>query len=222
METESQRFLKERFVRLLHSLARHWDRFVLGALVLAMALGLWWGYLRSRSPAEMQLRSCLAESAREYLGCREDDGSYLPILDIYNSQDPLPRDYRVTPDDSWCAVFGTVAALRAGLGEIVPPECSCGQQIDRFRELGKWIEADWYLPRPGDYIFYDWDNISSRDSTGWPDHVGIVVQTFGPVIKVIEGNKDDMVTYRYVFLDDPWIRGYGTPDFASVIPSAKR
>ena len=213
METEIKRSPKERLTQMLRTLGRYWDRIVLGVLALCLALGLWWGIHRSCPASEAQLRDRLVQTAQSFLGCREDDGSYLPILALYNAQDPLPRDYRITPDDSWCAVFGTVAALQAGLGDIVPPECSCGQQIERFRELNQWVESDWYLPRPGDYIFYDWDNTSRRDSGGWPDHVGIVVQTFGPVIKVIEGNKDDMVTYRYVFLDDPWIRGYGTPDF---------
>ena len=214
METSLRASSKEKLFRLFSALQRNWDRLAVAALALCLALGLWWGFLRSRPHAEMQLRRQLVLSAQDYLGCKEEDGSYLPILEAYNTQESLPRGYSVTADDSWCAVFATVAARQAGLGQIVPPECSCGQMIELFREQGTWVEADWYLPRPGDYIFYDWDKASRRDSTGWPDHVGIVVRTFGPVIKVIEGNKDDMVTYRYVFLDDVWIRGYGTPDFA--------
>ena len=199
--------------RYLRFLVSHWDKAVIVLLIYCLAAGIFWSYHRHTAISEMTLRNRLVQTALGYLGCSEEDGSHLPILDRYNAQTPLPRDYTVTPTDSWCAVFGTVAAMEAGLSDIVPPECSCGRQIDLFRERNQWVETDWYLPRPGDYIFYDWDNTSSRDSTGWPDHVGIVVQTFGPVIKVIEGNKDDMVTYRYVFLDDLWIRGYGTPDF---------
>lgn len=204
---------KERLAAWLKTAAVHWDRITVCLLSFCLAAGLWWGFHRQVSPSEIQVRQSLVQTAQGYLGCKEGDGSYLPILAVYNGQESLPRDYSVTEDDSWCAVFGTTAALQAGLTDIIPPECSCGRQIELFQGLGRWVEADWYLPRPGDYIFYDWDNVSRRDSTGWPDHVGIVVQTFGPVIKVIEGNKDDMVTYRYVFLDDPWIRGYGTPDF---------
>lgn len=196
MKTQFLRIWRQYLAQGLKILHRYWDRITVIFLALCLAAGAWWGISRSIPSGERLLRLRLTETALEYLGCREDDGSYLPILAVYNSQDPLPREYAVTEDDSWCAVFGTVAALRAGLGEIIPAECSCGQQIDRFRELGAWVEADWYLPRPGDYIFYDWDNTSSRDSGGWPDHVGIVVQTFGPVVKVIEGNKDDMVAYR--------------------------
>ena len=213
METQTQRSRMEHMAAWLKTAALHWDRIAVCLLVLSLAAGLWWGCLRSISSAETQVRLRLVQTAQGYLGCKEEDGSHLPILAVYNGQERLPRDYSVTGDDSWCAVFGTAAALQAGLGDIVPPECSCGRQIELFQGLDRWVEADWYLPHPGDYIFYDWDNTSRRDSGGWPDHVGIVVQTFGPVIKVIEGNKDDSVAYRYVFLDDPWIRGYGTPDF---------
>ena len=47
------------------------------------------------------------------------------------------------------------------------------------------------------------------------DHVGIVVGTAGPFIKVIEGNRNDMVTYRIILRGDYRIRGYGLPDYAS-------
>lgn len=211
----TKKIICSRVAGICRCLALHWHKAVVIVLACCLAAGIFWGYQRHTASREMAVRIHLAETAQTFLGCREDDGSYLPILDLYNAQEILPRNYAVTPEDSWCAVFSTVAALQADLGDRIPPECSCGQQIDRFKEQGQWIEADWYLPRTGDYIFYDWDNTSRRDSVGWPDHVGIVVQTFGPVVKVIEGNKDDMVTYRYVFINDLWIRGYGTPDFSS-------
>jgi hypothetical protein len=41
------------------------------------------------------------------------------------------------------------------------------------------------------------------------------------VIQVIEGNKDDAVSYRYLFLNDPTIRGYGVPDYGKACSAAK-
>jgi len=55
------------------------------------------------------------------------------------------------------------------------------------------------------------------DCAGWADHVGIVVGTKWPFLKVIEGNKDDQVTYRYLMLDDVHIRGYAKPDYVRFI-----
>ena len=71
-------------------------------------------------------------------------------------------------------------------------------------------------PLPGDIIFYDWDEKRLGDCTGWADHVGIVVGTKWPFVKVIEGNRDDAVAYRVIPLGEIHIRGYGLPDYAAM------
>jgi hypothetical protein len=43
--------------------------------------------------------------------------------------------------------------------------------------------------------------------------VGIVAGVYGPIIKVIEGNQKDSVTYHYVWIGHPQIRGYGLPNY---------
>ena len=134
-------------------------------------------------------------------------------MDIYNSQSPLPRDYPLTYEDSWCACFISTVSILCDTTDILPTECSCGQMITLFQQLGRWTETDWYRPNPGDIIFYDWNAAEQGDCAGWPEHVGMVTQVFGPVIKVIEGNRNDCVCYRYVFIDDPQIRGYGLPEY---------
>lgn len=197
-------------------LSANWDRVLWALVSLLMFAGFVWYCLCYTVPEEWALRQSVVSAAGQYLGRNEQDGSHTGIIDRYNSQDPLPRGYAVTYSDSWCAVFGTVIAMEQGLTGIIPPECSCEQQINRFAAMECWIEADSYLPKPGDYIFYDWDYATKKDSRGWSDHVGIVVKTMGPVIQTIEGNKDDAVSYRYLFLNDPTIRGYGTPDYGSL------
>lgn len=196
---------------------RNWDAVLIGFLVLCLLAGGQWYLDRRITPEEMAVRQQVVETAIQYLGCKESDGSHEPIIDCYNTLDPSPRDYKVTYEDNWCATFGSAVALEAGLTDIIPMECSCEQQINLFKELGRWREDECYLPRPGDYIYYVWDEWRRGDCTAWADHVGIVAETFGPVIKVIEGNKDDSVAYRYVFLNDITIRGYGTPDYRKYI-----
>lgn len=205
-----------RILQAAQKLAVLWDRILLGLISLLVIFGFVWYCLRYTIPEETALRYALVQKAEGYLGFNESDGTHKAIIDRYNTLSPLPRDYAVTYTDSWCAVFATVAALEQELTSIIPPECSCEQQIMAFEAAGCWIEADWYLPKPGDYIFYDWNWATRKDSTGWSDHVGIVAETFGPIIKVIEGNKNDDVSYRYVFLNDPTIRGFGLPDYGSV------
>ena len=202
---------------ILRWLADYWESIAVGFLILCLAAGAVWYGMRRTDAEETVLRRSLVAAAENYLGCSEADGSHSIVIDRYNAQEALPRDYAVTYEDNWCATFGSAAALDAGLAAIIPAECSCQQQILLFESLGRWQENDCYLPKTGDYIYYVWDEWRKGDCTAWAGHVGIVAETFGPVIKVIEGNKDDTVGYRYIFLNDITIRGFGLPDYASMI-----
>lgn len=190
-------------------------------LMLALAVGgLWlyienadWGFAREVSAEEAALRLQMVETAESWLGCQESDGTHHPIIDLYNSHEPLAQGYEVTYEDNWCATFGSAVAIQCGLTDIIPTECGCQRQIGLFLDLGCWEENDDYVPLPGDYIFYAWGESPVGDCTGWADHVGIVVGTAGPFIKVIEGNNADAVNYRIIPAGDPQIRGYGLPNY---------
>ena len=176
----------------------------------------WFGFAYEVPDGEAQAREALVDIACGWVGVRQDDGSHHFIIDLYNSITPLPQDYRVTYDDAWCAAFVSAAALESGMTDIIPPECSCSRQIKLFQDLGRWEEDDGYQPLPGDIIYYDWDLSRKLDCTGWPEHVGIVVGTYGPYIRVVEGNMDDgFAGYRTILRNDWCIRGYGLPDYAS-------
>lgn len=164
--------------------------------------------------AEAQARQKLVDIAVSWKGKNEADGSHQEIIDIYNGHTPLARGYKVRYTDSWCATFASAAAIAAGYTDIIPTECGCGQMIADFQEMGRWIEDDSYIPSPGDYIFYDWNDTGTGDCTGWPEHVGIVILCDN-VIKVIEGNKSDAVGYRELPVNGRYIRGYGVPDYGA-------
>jgi len=173
-----------------------------------------WGFYFKVPQEEAALRLQVVETAESYLGVAEADKSHRQIIDLYNSHQPLAMDYVVQYSDSWCAAFVSAVAIRCGLTEIIPTECGCQRQIGLFENLGRWIEADSYIPLPGDVIYYDWDETEADDCTGWSDHVGIVVGTKWPFMKVIEGNFDDQVKTRVILLNDKTIRGFGIPDYA--------
>lgn len=175
-----------------------------------------WGFYWKVSPEETALRISVVKTAESYLGLNEADGSYRVIVDRYNAQPSLPMDYTLTYEDSWCAAFVSTVALQANLTDIILVECGCERQIGLFQELGCWEERDNTIPLPGDIIYYDWDNRRLGDCTGWADHVGIIVGTKWPFIKVIEGNRNDRVCYRYLLINDISIRGFGKPDYASI------
>lgn len=193
---------------------------VLLALFAVAAHYLWepWGFYWNISPEEQVFRLEVVQTAQEYLGAQESNGSHTRIIDLYNSHEPLAMGYQVQYTDSWCSTFVSAVAIQCGLTEIIPTECGCERHIGLFRQMGRWEENDNAIPLPGDLIFYDWDNTKPGDSTGWSDHVGIVVGTKWPFMKVIEGNKDDSVSYRILPLGDLRIRGFGQPDYGSLLP----
>lgn len=166
------------------------------------------------SMTESEARKLLVETAVSYLGYSESSGKHRAIIDLYNSVTPLPRVYKVQYTDAWCATFVSAMAIKRGMTDIIPRECSCYYQVEAFKKMGRWQENDAYKPNPGDIIYYDWQDSGSGDNTGVPDHVGIVEYVSGDQICVIEGNKNDTVERRYIKVNGSCIRGYGLPDYA--------
>lgn len=151
--------------------------------------------------------------AKSWLGKNEADGSHRTIIDIYNTQWPLPRGYRMTYWDAWCATFISAIAIKLGMTSIIPTECSCFYMIEGFKKLGEWKESDSYIPKPGDIILYDWEDNGVGDNQGVPDHVGIVEKCDGKTITVIEGNCNNRVDRRSLAVNGRYIRGFGVPKY---------
>lgn len=174
-----------------------------------------WGFYWKVSDDEAALRMKLVKTAESYLGYNEADGTHKQIIDRYNAHEPLAVGYTVQYTDSWCSTFVSTVSIDCNLTDIIPTECGCERHIGLFQELGTWHEEDGLIPLPGDLIFYDWNMEEKGECTGWSDHVGIVVGTKWPFIKVIEGNYQDSVSYRILTVDDVQIRGYAKPDYTS-------
>lgn len=167
---------------------------------------------------ERQLRNKVVTLAKGWLDYGERTGKHRAIIDVYNKITPLPVGYRVKYTDEWCAAFASAVGWKAGLSDIILPECSCSRMIKLYKAKGRWMEKDSYTPQVGDLVMYDWadgNNFAVTDNTGAPDHVGIVTSVTGDTVQVIEGNKDDSVGYRYLKINGRYIRGYCLPDYAS-------
>lgn len=156
--------------------------------------------------------------ARQYIGCNENDGTHKQIIDIYNSYTPLPRGYKVKYTDNWCAVYVSACAIMAGLANIIPIECSCGNMISLAKQMGIWNEDGNITPNVRDIILYDWDK-----KDGWPEHVGLVEAVSGNQITCLEGNKSNAVGRRVITIGSSSIRGYIQPRYddasETVIPT---
>lgn len=164
---------------------------------------------------EMQIRAKVVETAIGWLSYNEADKSHRKIIDVYNSHKPLARAYKVKYTDAWCATFVSAVSIACGLTDIMPTECSCSKMINLYKKLGRWQEADDYIPAPGDLVMYDWEDTGKGDNKGSPDHVGIVTNVGGGWMEIIEGNYSNSVKYRTLKVNEKCIRGYCVPNYAS-------
>lgn len=169
--------------------------------------------------AEFEFRQQLIAKAKSWLGYSEKNGRFKTIIDLYNTQKPLPRGYRVKYTDEWCATYVTAVGIKAGLHRIILPECSCSKMIELYKTKGLCVENDAYVPSIGDIVMYDWQdgtNYGTTDNRGAPDHVGFVMSINGNSMTIIEGNKGGMVATRSLKVNGRYIRGYCLPDYASL------
>ena len=164
---------------------------------------------------EQELRARVCRQAERWLGCRESDGSHRAIIDLYNRIRPLPRGYKMRYDDPWCAAFVSAVGAACDLTDTILPECGCEPMIALYQAAGRWEEADDAAPRPGDLIFYDWEDSGAGDCVGAADHVGLVTENDDDLLTVIEGNLSDAVGSRKIYAGARFVRGYARPDYLS-------
>lgn len=165
--------------------------------------------------------SKVVKQAVAWLGKNEADGSHKGIIDIYNSHKPRARGYKVCYTDEWCATTVSAIAIKLGYTDIIPTECSCNKMIELFKKLGSWVENENRTPKPGEIIFYDWQDNGKGDNKGRSDHVGVVEKVIGNQIVVIEGNKKERVARRYLEVNGRYIRGYGVPKYDAETSASK-
>ncbi len=164
---------------------------------------------------ESEIRQKVVDTALVWLGTREYSAKHQEILDIYNSQSPLPRGTRMISTWPWCAAFVSAVSLQCEMRDVMPTECGCPSMVRLYQNLGRWVEDDSYVPSIGDVIFYDWQDSGVGDNVGQPDHVGIVTACDGQTMTIVEGNCDNAVKTRTLAVNARYIRGYGCPDYAS-------
>lgn len=166
-------------------------------------------------------RAKIVAQARSWIGCKEADGSHKKIIDTYNSHKPLAVGYQLKYNDAWCSGFASACAIACGATDIIPTEVGCQRHIELFKKMGIWVEDDSYIPLPGDYLFYDWQDNGVGDNKGASDHVGIVEKVVDGVITIIEGNYSNAVKRLTLKVNGKYIRGYGVPKYDADEAEAK-
>jgi hypothetical protein len=163
------------------------------------------------------------ETLTDWEGSVRGDAVHKSIVDAYNSYLPHPRGYKLTYTDDYCAATVSAAAILCGLTDVIPIECSCGEQIRWYQSRGLWIEDDAHVPQVGEQVFYYWNDkkdYALTDCTGAPNHTGIVTACDGKNFTVFEGNKGSHheCAYRILPVNGRYIRGFGIPTY----PAEKR
>lgn len=124
-------------------------------------------------------------------------------------------DWYGSPYGDWCAMFASFCIHYAGV-EGMPLNGGCRTWIADLSqpELDLYRPAADYTPKPGDLIFFDWED-ADGNADDLSDHVGIVAELLPGTeeqpakIKTIEGNSSNQVKYNTYDQADTRILGYG-------------
>ena len=115
----------------------------------------------------------------------------------------------------WCACFVSWCANECGYLDagVIPKTAGCISGSNWFKDRGLW-QNNSYEPRPGDIIYFDWDNKgSSGPQDGLADHVGIVEKVENGLVYTVEGNSGDSCRENRYAVGHYEIYGYGTPAY---------
>lgn len=138
-----------------------------------------------------------SDIAKQFVGAMENSTIHHNIVDAYNMIKPLPRGYKVSYNDPWCAVF--VSAVLSCFKCVKPPyECSANIMWTKCKINKQVVKT----PKKDDLIFYSWK------CNGTANHVGIISKVEKNVIYTIEGNKSNRVDTRRILKSNIYILGY--------------
>ena len=115
----------------------------------------------------------------------------------------------------WCACFVSWCANECGYLDtgVIPKTAGCISGSNWFKDRGLWQDNS-YEPRPGDIIYFDWNNKGgSGPQDGLADHVGIVEKVENGMVYTVEGNSGDSCRENRYAIGHYEIYGYGTPAY---------
>lgn len=127
-------------------------------------------------------------TCKKYLGTREGTSKHKKIVDMFNSS--KLKTFPISYSDAWCSAYISAMAIESGCTDIIPISANCDEMYKKGVVMGIAIPKDKWIPKMGDIVFYDWN------LNGELDHVGAVETMSKNIIHVLEGNKNNSVSYR--------------------------
>lgn len=165
------------------------------------------------------MRQLVVDNADSYIGTKGQSAKHRHILDVFNQVQPNGAPMYLY--SAWCAAFTSAMSIEVLGSELAdkyfPLSYNCGTIIRKAVVMDIWKEKDSYVPKPGDWIIYDWDDDGYGEDITGADHVGIIKSVSGKTITVIEGNKSNACGYRTISVNGRYIRGYVTPKYADIL-----
>lgn len=128
------------------------------------------------------------DTCKKYLGTKEGSSKHRKIVDMFNSC--KLKTFPISYSDAWCSAFISAMAIESSCTDIIPISANCDEMYKKGVVMGIAIPKDKWIPKMGDIVFYDWN------LNGELDHVGAVETMSKNIIHVLEGNKNDSVSYR--------------------------
>lgn len=139
-----------------------------------------------------------SDFAMSFNGVKQNSTRHKQIIDYYNTQiKPLPRGYKATYNDSWCAIFASFV-MHNCKAINAPYECSVFYMYKKAETNGQIVTT----PKRNDLIIFDWDY------DGTKDHVGFITNIENGYIYTIEGNKNHAVGVRKLKQNSKCIAGF--------------
>lgn len=162
------------------------------------------------------MKKRIIQAAESWIGLKESDKSFKPIIEAYNSYLPHPRGVTATTKTAWCAIFISALSIKCHATNIIPVEMSCTEHLKLFKKMGVQVkDTKNDKIAIGDIVYYDWNGDK------FLDHVGIVEKINGNKITVIEGNYSDSVKRRTLSTNSNVIRCFVTPKYYDITSIAK-
>lgn len=153
-----------------------------------------------------------AELCLQYKGITEGSAEHKALIDCYNTIKPLPRGYKMTYTDPWCAAFISAVAQKFCVTNKIDCECSAHNMYLAMLNRGEKIDSK--SGKIGDVIFYEYNGDK------WVDHVGVITNAASSYYDVIEGNNSNAVKLNRVAIGNSSIFAVCRPKWDVVDTSA--
>lgn len=156
----------------------------------------------------------LADYLLQFNGVKANDTQRVNMVKEWNNK-LKGKMSAINLDTPWCAWAVMYALIKLNISDLYPNSLSCGDLINKAKQMGTWVEADNYKPNKNDLIIYAWNDSASKyattDNTSGHDHVGVVYSVKANNFSVIEGNKSNAFGTRIMQYNGRYIRGFIKP-----------